>query len=177
MRAIFDRARGGKAKRDKAVDEGTSDRPGRKNKKNKKKGGGSFMAATDRKAGKTPTGETPDYFEKLLEKPCTNHPYRLNHLLNECGLMKKWLSGTLKMGEQKKKPEAEAGDEGEKQDDFPKIDVILMIFGGPTACESKLKLKVPRREVFVTKPAIPAYLRWSESAITFDRADHPNNVP
>ena len=82
-----------------------------------------MVAAADRKAGKAPVGDTPDYFEKLLEKPCTNHPCRLNHLLKECGLMKKWLSGTLKKGEQKKKPKAEAGDEGEKG--FHKIEIEM----------------------------------------------------
>jgi hypothetical protein len=36
-----------------------------------------------------PVGDTPDYFEKLLEKPYTNHPYKVGHLLKDCGLMKK----------------------------------------------------------------------------------------
>ena len=34
-----------------------------------------------------------------------------------------------------------------------------------------------RREVYTTESATPAFLRWSESAITFDRTDHPESVP
>ena len=29
----------------------------------------------------------------------------------------------------------------------------------------------------MTGPAMPAFLRWSESAITFDRTDHPDVIP
>jgi hypothetical protein len=30
--------------------------------------------------------------------------------------------------------------------------------------------------VYVAKPATPAFLRWSRSAITFDHSNHPDNV-
>ena len=33
------------------------------------------------------------------------------------------------------------------------------------------------RAVYATKPATPAFLWWSESAITFDRTDHPDSIP
>jgi hypothetical protein len=33
------------------------------------------------------------------------------------------------------------------------------------------------REVYVAEPATPAFLRWSESTITFDQSDHPSSVP
>ena len=130
--AIFERAQGGKVKWDDTADEGPSDRTGKKNKKNKKKDGGNFVAAADRKAGKALAGDTPDYFEKMLEKPCPNHTYRVGHLMKDCGLMKKWLTGNLKKGEPKKKPEAELEGEGAKEEAFPEHDV-LMIFGGPAA--------------------------------------------
>ena len=91
--------------------------------------------------------------------------------------MKKWLVGPSKKGEQKKKAESGSGGAGEKQDDFIELDGCLMIFGGPATCKSKRKQKVTRQEVFAAEPATPVYLRWSESAITFDRADHPNIVP
>ena len=29
----------------------------------------------------------------------------------------------------------------------------------------------------MAQPATPPFLRWSESAITFDRTDHPESVP
>ena len=52
-----------------------------------------------------------------------------------------------------------------------------MIFGGPVAYESRCKQKLSRREVMAVEPATPKFLRWSESPITFDRADDPSNVP
>jgi len=91
--------------------------------------------------------------------------------------MRKWLVSNPKKADQKKKPEEEAADEEEQEGDFPKTDGVLLIFGGPTACESKHEHKVMHKEVFAAEPATPTYLRWSESAITFDRADHPNSVP
>ena len=51
-----------------------------------------------------------------------------------------------------------------------------MIFGGSTAYDSKRCQKVVRHEVYTTRPATPTFLRWIESAITFDRADHPDTV-
>ena len=52
-----------------------------------------------------------------------------------------------------------------------------MIFGGLLACKLKRKQKVTRWEVFAAEPATPTYLWWSDAAITFDRSDHPNNIP
>jgi len=170
--AIFDQVQGEKAKRDDTVDEGPSDRFGKKNKKNKKKGGGSIVAMADRKPGKEPAGQTNDHFEKMLEKPCPNHQHRVSHLMKHCSLLKKWLAGNRKKGEPKKKPEPEGDAEGDKEEDFPEHDV-LMIFGGPVAYESRRNQNLTLREVFAT----PKFLRWSESPITFDRADHPKNVP
>jgi hypothetical protein len=34
-----------------------------------------------------------------------------------------------------------------------------------------------RREVYAAEPAMPTFLDWSRSAITFDRDDHPDHVP
>ena len=57
------------------------------------------------------------------------------------------------------------------------LDGCLMIFGGSTAYDSKRHQKVAHCEVYTTKPATPAILRWSESAITFNWTDHPESVP
>jgi hypothetical protein len=37
--------------------------------------------------------------------------------------------------------------------------------------------KHERWEVYSVEVATPAYLKWSEEAITFDRDDHPDYVP
>ena len=52
-----------------------------------------------------------------------------------------------------------------------------MIFRGSEAYDSKHRQKITRREVYATEPATPTFLQWSDSAITFDQTDHPENVP
>ena len=59
---------------------------------------------------------------------------------------------------------------------FPKLDSCLMIFGGTHAYECRRKQKLTAREVNAIDSAVPTFLRWSESAITFDRADHPDYI-
>ena len=68
-------------------------------------------------------------------------------------------------------------DTEEKDNGIPMSDCCLMIFGGSTAYDSKHRQKVTRREVYTTEPVTPPFLRWSESAITFDWTDHPDSVP
>lgn len=61
-----------------------------------------------------------------------------------------------------------------------KPEGYLMIFGGPAAYESRCRHKLTSREVnatISTHEAVPTYLKWSESVITFDQADHPDNIP
>ena len=56
------------------------------------------------------------------------------------------------------------------------LDSYLMIFEGSTAYDSKRCQKVTRREVYTAQSATPPFLWWLESAITFDRTDHPDTV-
>jgi hypothetical protein len=86
--AIFNRAKG-KAKHNESVGKGSSNHPQKK--KNKRNNGGSLVAAADRKGGRAAVGETPDHFEKMLEKPCPNHAFPIKHLCKDCDLMKKYL--------------------------------------------------------------------------------------
>ena len=52
-----------------------------------------------------------------------------------------------------------------------------MIFGGSIAYDSNCRQKLVHREVYTTELAVPTFLRWSESTITFDWTDHPDAVP
>jgi hypothetical protein len=54
-----------------------------------------------------------------------------------------------------------------------------MIFGGLAAYESKHKQKLMDREVNMVTlgEAIPTFLKWSETTITFDRKDHLDHIP
>ena len=91
--------------------------------------------------------------------------------------MRKYLSRGLNKGEQGKEPIPTTDDAEKKDDAFPMLTGALMIFRGSTAYDSKRRQKVTRHEVYTARPAMPAFLQWSESAITFDRTNHPDAVP
>jgi hypothetical protein len=119
------------------------------------------MAAAKRN-GKAPVEGTPDHFEKLLEGPCPN-AYLVKHLYKDCSLMKRFLSGGSKRGDQKRKPDPPEDDTKEKEGAFLEMMGYLMIFGGTTAYDSKRRQKLSRCEVYATELATPAFLRWSRS--------------
>ena len=60
------------------------------------------------------------------------------------------------------------GAAGKHGDDFLDLEECLMIFGGSDAIYSKRQHKVRYREACVTETAVPSFLSWSESLITFD---------
>jgi hypothetical protein len=70
-----------------------------------------------------------------------------------------------------KKPKDNKGDG--KGGGFPIINNCFMIFGGPTTYDTKRRRKLECREVYAVEPATPAYLDWSDAAITFDHDNHP----
>ena len=82
--AIFDRLKG-RVKWDKDAGEGASNRPGKK--KNMQWHEGSLVAAFDRKGCRKPTEGTPNHFEKLLEGPCPNHSFPIEHLYKDYVLL------------------------------------------------------------------------------------------
>ena len=51
-----------------------------------------------------------------------------------------------------------------------------MIIEGYDAIYSKPQHKVRYKEACVTETAVPSFLSWSESPITFDQRDHPSHV-
>jgi len=54
-----------------------------------------------------------------------------------------------------------------------------MIIGGLAVHESKRWQKLMGRKVNVATldTTVPAFLKWSKTAITFDRKDHPDHIP
>jgi hypothetical protein len=70
--------------------------------------------------------------------------FPVKHLYKDCTLMNKYVSRGSKKGDQKKKPEPGEGDAEGKDDGFPDTDSCLMIFGGPTAYESRRHQKLTR---------------------------------
>ena len=91
--------------------------------------------------------------------------------------MKRFLSGCSNKGEHKKDHKPSTDDAEGKDDGFPTLDGCLVIFEGSTAYDSKRHQKLARHEVYTAEPAMPSFLRWSESAITFDQTDHLECVP
>ena len=174
VRAIFDHLKG-KEKRDEDAGEGASNHPNKK--KNKQWREGSLMATADRKGGQKPTKGTLDHFEKLVERPCPNHTFPIKHLYKDCGLMKRFLFGGYNTGEHRGDPKPAADDTVGKDGGFPTLDGCLMIFGESTAYDSKRHQTLAHREVYTAEPDEPSFLRWSESAITFDRTDHLESIP
>ena len=61
---------------------------------------------------------------------------------------------------------------------YPDLKGCLMIFGGPAAYKSRRWQKVMAREVNAVAlgKVAPAFLKWLETVITFDRKDHPNHI-
>jgi hypothetical protein len=113
------------------------------------------MATTERKGGRAPTKGTPDHFEKLLKGSCSNHAFPVKHLYKDYALMKRFLSGGSKKGDQRRKPEPVADDAEEKDGGFSATDGCLMIFGGMTAYDSKRCQKLARCKVYTAGPARP----------------------
>jgi hypothetical protein len=114
----------------------------------------------------------------MIDKPCLYHRGSVKHTLKECGMMNCYFSRVAQgKGDPSKRPEDDKGDGREKDDNFPVINNCFMIFGEPTAYDSMRQRKLEHQEIYAAKPATLAFLDWSESAITFDRDDHPDCVP
>ena len=91
--------------------------------------------------------------------------------------MKRFLFRGSNKGEHRKEPKPTIDDVEGKDSGFLALDGCLMIFGGSVAYDSKHRQKLACHEVYMAMPTVPTFLQWSESAITFDRTDHPESVP
>jgi hypothetical protein len=87
--------------------------------------------------------------------PCCNHGYPVKHTLEECELIKRYFKGDYK---------------ATGMDTYPDAKRCLMIFGGPVVNKSKNWQKLMAREVnaVALSEAVLAFLKWSETSITFD---------
>jgi len=91
-------------------------------------------------------------------------------------MLKKHFDGLgFKKDDQKKEKN---GDKGDDKDDegFLAVHDCYMIYGGPSTQLTAWQRKRERREVFAARMAVPQYLNWSNTPITFDRDDHPDKV-
>jgi hypothetical protein len=172
--AVFTDGRAkGKAKRE-YQDEGPSSRQRKRKKKDRHHANSNMVAAADR-AGKR-QGNT-NHFEQLLEKPCPNHGYPVK--LKDCELLKHMLDqpSKHKCGDRDKEAPKDQGAPPKDGSGFLNLDGCLMIFEGPEDDCSKRQHKVQLWEFYATGNAVPKFLRWSSTLITFDRGEHPPSVP
>ena len=137
-----------------------------------------MLVAVANGTGKQPQQGLPNHFDKLMDSPCTNHAYPIKHLYKDYELLKRFLrqAGGPKEEKGKEAVAKKGGVVGKDGDGFPDPEECLMIFGGSDAIYSKRQHKVCYREACVAKTAIPSFLSWSESPITFDQRDHRSHV-
>jgi hypothetical protein len=91
--------------------------------------------AVDRSVGKRPATDHNNRFEQQLEKPCPHHEGEVKQKLNDCKLMKRFL--TKEVSSSGKKEGTKPPPNQDKGDELPKPDACLMIFGGTTTQEGK----------------------------------------
>ena len=113
-----------------------------------------------------------------MDSPCTNHTYPIKYLYKDCELLKCFLrqAGGPQEGDGKEAVAKKVGAAGKDEDSFPNLEECIMIFGGSDAICSKHQHKVRYREACAAETAVPSFLSWSESPITFDQRDHPSHV-
>ena len=113
-----------------------------------------------------------------MDSPCTNHAYSVKHLYKDYELLKRFLrqAGGPKEGNNKEAAAKKGGTAGKDGDSFPDPEESIMIFGGSDTICSKRQHKVRYKEACAAETAIPSFLSWSESSITFHQRDHPSHV-
>jgi hypothetical protein len=175
--AIFHDTKG-KEKQQEDTSEGGSDRNSKKKKKSKQSRKDPLVGVAERKNPRAPPKGGSGVFDEMLEKLCPYHRGPVKDTLKGCGMMKRFFSGGVQgKGNLGKRPEEDKGNGKEKDNDFPVVNNCSMIFGSPVTYESRRQHKLERREVYIAKPAMPTFLNWSRSAITFDRDDYSDRIP
>src|SRR6266540_767003 len=137
--------------------------------------GDDMVAAAERSW--LPRAPRTNDFEKVMESPCPFHP-KGKHAAMECFTLKKYVE------ENSKHPARNQDGSDRNKDQQPDGPAFLvpehqlnMIYGGSAAYESKRKQKLTAWEINAVIPVTPKYLKWSEEPITFNRSDHPDNIP
>ncbi|KAI5014027.1 hypothetical protein ZWY2020_055417 [Hordeum vulgare] len=113
------------------------------------------------------TPKKKQFNNPILDQPCPVHtkmdeegnPIYAKHTTRQCRLLIEGFS------ERQPSEMDNEQDEEDKEDPFPQVHATLMIFAD---VESKSRLKLVNREVNMATPTNPKFLKWSQTAITFD---------
>nr|ABA97049.1 retrotransposon protein, putative, Ty3-gypsy subclass [Oryza sativa Japonica Group] len=119
-------------------------------------------------------------FDKIMKSQCPHHP-NSNHSAKDCFVYKQFAEQYAKNARKASDRDQSTSKKKDDDDDAPTgfqdhCKELNHIFGGPLAYESRRKQKLTEREINAVQPDTPQYLRWSETAIKFDRSDHPDRV-
>jgi len=100
----------------------------------------------------------------MLKKSCPYHRGPTKHTLEECTVLRRYNTDIIA----KEGAEEPPKDDDPQGEGFPKIKNCLLIFGGRAARLRASQRKRELRDVCAVSTVAPSYLKWSESAITFD---------
>ena len=104
----------------------------------------------------------------MLKEPCPYQKGGANNKLEDCHMLKKYFDSLgLKKDDQRK-------DKGDNKGRNKDVHDCYMIYGGPSMQLTSRQRKRERQEVFTARMAVPQYLNWLSTPITFDRDDHPD---
>jgi len=81
----------------------------------------------------------------------------------------------FKKDDQKKEKSSDIWDDKEDKG-FPAVHDCYMIYGRTSTQLTARQRKWERREVFAARMAVPQYLNWSSTPITFNQDNHPDKV-
>ncbi|KAI5015321.1 hypothetical protein ZWY2020_056711 [Hordeum vulgare] len=122
------------------------------------------------------TPNKKQFGNSILDQPCPIHTKMdeegnaifPKHTTRQCRLL---IQG---FGEGQPSEKDNEQDDEDKEDPFPQVHATLMIFAD---VERKSRLKLVNREVNMATPTNPTFLKWSQTAITFEQSDYPAHVP
>jgi hypothetical protein len=88
---------------------------------------GEALAVDPARRGPRPAPRGPGVFDDMLKKPCPYHKTPVNHTLEQCDMLKRFYGRAAAKDDEAKKDGGD-GDAG----DFPTVENVFLIFGGPT---------------------------------------------
>ena len=130
-----------------------------------------FAAEPNRKGSRGPP-PSGGVFDDMLKKPCPYHRTVVTHTLEQCEMLRKYYNRVRSRDGGSKEDDSDKKVEG-----YPHVEHVFFVLGGPSVNMTPRQRRRERREVFSIQKATPAYLDWSEEAISFSRDDHPDYIP
>ena len=90
----------------------------------------------------------------MLKKPCPYHQGLVKHALEDCSMLRRYYA-RLGPPDDDAKQKGVGDRDDDKDDGFPEVHNVFMIFDGPSACLMARQRKRECREVFSVKVATP----------------------